>query len=338
MVNDLATLLMGEVISTELGTLMDTRYYLAVLVSLRGILGQFTMLALHFGKSLFFFPEEAGIGNLFSIGESSKRFQPYVNTDLFRSLRQSLRLALTREAHIPFAGRGTMHGTGFDLTLDRTMIDHLDAANLGKGHTVIMGNAEARLWEGETIVSALALKPRKPSRVRSFSDTPEKSFESQINPNGDVLQDLGMDMLQGKTFLFQHREGLNLSVAGQAFTSLLISLFTPAQQMIIEPTALFKSLVEFVKLFLVGVDAILKHFMHTYIVAHNGQEVKRKAVLYLSPDRNPLPQTRNASSIPVAEARGFTTRFDKKGLQQFRTFPPQATRPGSEESRSRKRR
>src|SRR2546430_8057171 len=52
MVNDLATLLMGEVISTELGTLMDTRYYLAVLVSLWGILGQFTMLALHFGKSL----------------------------------------------------------------------------------------------------------------------------------------------------------------------------------------------------------------------------------------------------------------------------------------------
>ena len=84
-----------------------------------------------------------------------------------------------------------------------------------------------------------------------------------------------MDLFQGKTFLFQHRKGVNLSVARQACASLLIGLFAFGEQVIIQPTALFQGLVELVKLFLGRVETILKHFMHTSIVAHNGQEVKQ---------------------------------------------------------------
>jgi len=83
------------------------------------------------------------------------------------------------------------------VALDGTAIDHLNRTNLAKCDAIIMRHSEAGLWEVETILSALALKPRKPRRVRSFSDAPEKGFESQINAHGDVLQDLGMDLFQG---------------------------------------------------------------------------------------------------------------------------------------------
>ncbi len=104
--------------------------------------------------------------------------------------------------------------------------------------------------------------------------------------------------------LCQTRKGVNLSVARQACTSLLIGLFAMGEQVVIQPTALFQGLVELVKLFLGWVDPILKHFMHTYIVAHNGQEVKRGTAPR-------LPQERSAPSIPTAKAEGFTARFDK---------------------------
>ncbi len=56
-------------------------------------------------------------------------------------------------------------------------------------------------------------------------DTAEEGFESQINAHGNILQDLGMDPFEGKAFLFQCQKCINLSIAGQAFPSLLIGFF-----------------------------------------------------------------------------------------------------------------
>ncbi len=303
-VDDLSTLLMGEIVTPERNPLMYPGYYLAMFPSLSCAFGKLTMFAVDFRQCLFFLAKKAGIGYLFSIAERGKGLQANVYAHLGRHFGQAFRFALTGERDVPLPCRATADSTGSDVALDGTVIDHLDRTNLGKCHAIIMRDAEARLWEGETIVSALALKPRKPRRVRSFSDAPEKGFESQINAHGDVLQDLRMDLFQGKTFLFQHRKCVNVSVARQACTSLLIGLFAMGEQVVIQPTALFQGLVELVKLFLGWVDPILKHFMHTYIVAHNGQEVKRGTTPR-------LPQERSAPSIPTAKAEGFTARFDK---------------------------
>src|SRR5256714_14101835 len=237
-------------------------------------------LPIYSGKSLFFLTKKAGIGYLFTRGEGSKGLQTNVTTDLFLAFWQAFRFALTGERDVPLASRGTMDSTGFDLARDRPVVDHLDTPNLGKRHTVIMGKTETRLWEGEGVISVLPFKAGKARFLGVFSNTSEESFEGQINPNGDVLQDLGMDMLQAKAFLFQRRECLNLSVAGQSFTSLLIGRFTPVQQMIIQPTALFKGLIELVKLFLGWVDAMLKHFMHTWIFSTKwaGSQAKSRSI------------------------------------------------------------
>src|SRR5213078_1533637 len=106
-------------------TLMDTCHNLAVLASLPCAFRKLRVLALHFGQSLFFLAEKAGVRDLFSIGEGSKGFESDVNPDLGRRFWQTFRfaLALAREGDIPFAGRGTLHGTRFDLALDGTVID-----------------------------------------------------------------------------------------------------------------------------------------------------------------------------------------------------------------------
>ena len=113
-----------------------------------------------------------------------------------------------------------------------------------------------------------------------------------------------MDTAQGRTFLLQNRKRVLLLKTGERDTIAFIGRLAHLQQVVIQPTALFQGLVELVKLFLGWVDPILKHFMHTYIVAHNGQEVKRGVVPR-------LPQERSAPSIPTAKAEGFTARFDK---------------------------
>ncbi|HYU74721.1 MAG TPA: hypothetical protein VEL31_18785, partial [Ktedonobacteraceae bacterium] len=64
-VYNLATMLMGKVIAPELDTLMHTCHGFTVLASLRRTFCQFGMLALHFGKGLFFLAEKARIGYLF---------------------------------------------------------------------------------------------------------------------------------------------------------------------------------------------------------------------------------------------------------------------------------
>ena len=130
-----------------------------------------------------------------------------------------------------------------------------------------------------------------------FSDSTEESLKSQINTNGNVLQDLGMDGVEGRTFLFQNREGVLLLKTGERDTIAFIGRFAHLQQVVIEPTTLFKGLVELVKLFLGWVDTVQKHFQHILIVVQTGQECKRGAA-------PPLPK-QGTHFIPMAQARGL---------------------------------
>jgi hypothetical protein len=63
-------------------------------------------------------------------------------------------------------------------------------------------------------------------------------------------------------FGFQQRIRLNLSVAGETFTTLFVRHLAVFQQVVIEPTALLKRFVERLDLFFGGVHAILKHLIH----------------------------------------------------------------------------
>ncbi len=312
-VYDLAALLMGEVVPSERNPLMNSGNYFAMLAPLRRPLSQLAMLALHFCQGFLFLAKEARVANLFTGGERGKGLQAYVYPYLLGVFWQAFRFALTREGHVPFSCRTTLHGTGFHLALDRPVVDHLDTPNLGKGHTVIMGgrpgdgeNTEARLGKGEGVISLLALETWKARFLSMFSDTSEECLESQINTYRHILKDLRMHATEGGTFLFQDREGVLLLKTGEGDAIAFIGCLTHLQQVVIEPTTLFKGVVELLFLLLRWIDAILEHFQHIRIVAQTEQEGKRGAALYLSPRQDSPAPNRNAAFIPMDKSQGLS--------------------------------
>jgi hypothetical protein len=88
------------------------------------------------------------------------------------------------------------------------------------------------------------------------------------------------------TFLFKNRKGRLLLKTGEGDSVSLIGSFAHFQQVVIEPTALIKSLVQLLDLFLGWIETVLVHFQHVSILAPTQQEIKREAAPY-------LPQTRN---------------------------------------------
>jgi hypothetical protein len=305
-VDDLPGFLVSEVVTTELDTLVDTRHNLTMFPPLGRTFGKFAMLALDFRQGLLFLTEKAGIGNLFTGGEGGKGFESYVNSDLGRHCGQAFRFALARETHVPLAGRTASNGTGFHLAQDLTVIDHLDTANLGESHAVIrlplpadnMRETKATLREGEAIV---AVSPTKTGKARIFISfaSSEKSFEGQVNTNGDILQDLGVDTFKGGAFLFQERIGRLLLITRETFSCVRVSMLALLQQMVIQPTTLIKGLVELVNLLPGGIDAILKHFTHVHILCLNCRVVKFS-----------LP-VGSGLFIPMSQARGLEARIGK---------------------------
>lgn len=111
-----------------------------------------------------------------------------------------------------------MDGAGFDALLDFPVVDHLDTANLGKRHAVVMREMKSGLGKGEAIIAIMPTEPRKTRGFACFT-TAEKGFESQIKTSGHVLQDLRMHVLEGRTFSFQDRKRIDLRVARQALST-----------------------------------------------------------------------------------------------------------------------
>ncbi len=72
-IDNLAAVLMGEVLTLKGDPLMHTGYHLTVFTSLGSSFCQLGMLALHFRKSFFFLTKETRVVNLRPIREGRKR-------------------------------------------------------------------------------------------------------------------------------------------------------------------------------------------------------------------------------------------------------------------------
>ncbi len=311
-VYDLAAFLVCEIVPFETDTLMHAGYSLAMVPPLWCPLLQFGMFALDFRQSLFFFAKKARVFNLFTRRKCGKRCESNVNPNVGRKRRFALRVALDGKRGIPLAGRGAAYREGFDLPTDRAVVDHRNCPNLGDHNPVIVREGKARLREGEAIIAIFPLKAGVPwatclfGRCRGMlTDTAEKCLERQVYPYSHILQDLRMDATEGGPFLFQYPKRVDLPVAGQGRSFLLPTITPFFKQMVIQPAAFLKNTGELLCLLFRWVYPVLEHFMHTRVVAQTEQECKWETAL-------PLPQTRNGAHIPVAEARGFTRRFDNR--------------------------
>ncbi len=265
-VDDATALLMGEVLTLPPGTLMDPGHHLALVLSLLRALLCFSELALRSGQRFLTAAKEARVVNFLPIRKRRKRLESYVYSYLRGSVRKFLRFTLDREGHVPFPCGRTMHRAGLDLALDRAVIDHFDAANLGEAHPAVMRKGKATLRIGETVITAFALEAGVSRLLTSF-DAAKEGFESQIDTNRHVLQDLRMHLFKRGTFLLQYLERVDLLIAGQTLARLLIGGFAHLEQMVIEPAALFNRVTQQSFLLLRREDSIRKHLMHAHIVA-----------------------------------------------------------------------
>jgi len=305
-IDDLATFLMGEVVTSEGYSFMHTGYSLTMLAPLGCPLGKFALLALYFGKGLFFLAKEARVSNLICSRESGKRLESDIYPYLSREFRQLLRFTFNGERGIPLASTALTYREGLDLALDRAMQHDLEMTDARSREFALCIDLKPTLGIGEAVIAVLALETGKPRLLGLFFHPSEKGFHGQIKPYRHVLQHLGMDSGKGGTFCFQYRKGGLLLIKGKRETILFIGLLAFCQQMIIEPSALFQYLMEFGFLFLGGIDLVLKHLTHVQIMAQSTAGVKREAAPH-------LPQTWNAAFIPMLERQGLSAAEVSKG-------------------------
>src|SRR5258708_24053177 len=113
------------------------------------------------------------------------------------------------------------------------MVPHLYGADLGEAHSLIMGDAETGLGEGEALIAPFALEARIARSLTSFT-TPEKGLHGKFNPFRHVLQDLGVDIFEGGTFLFPQGDARLGLVPGNRTLLLFAVTCARGQRLIIE--------------------------------------------------------------------------------------------------------
>ncbi len=234
-VDNLTALLVSEVLPSPTGPFMNSRYCLPVFAAFRRALCELGVLALYLCQGFFFFAKEAWVGDLFTCREGCKGLETYVYPHLGRDSWQAFGFYFTGERSIPLAGRGMLNCTSLDLALDGTMIDHLDATYLGEAHTFLMGDTEARLRERERVIAAPAFEARIARSFSTFSHAAEKGFHGKVNTDGYILQHLGVDFQKRRAYLLQHRERIDLPIAGERLPILLPGITALLKQMVIKP-------------------------------------------------------------------------------------------------------
>ena len=304
-VDHTAALLVGEVLSTPGDTLMHTSNRMAMFAPFWRTLRQPGMLPLDFGKRLLFGTKEARIFYFLSIRERSKRLESNINAYGGRGLRQVVRFYLARKGGVPFADAALVDGEGFDLATDRTMVDHLESADLREAHPVVMGDAKARLREGEASIAVLAPETWV-SRFFSGLASAEERFKSQVDAYCDILKDLRMHAFQGGTLVLQDRKGFLLLIERKGLALLLPGITPLFQQVIIQPTTLFKRRFQGFDLLFIGKESILKGFTHIQTLAHNRTGIKRQRC---HPTQAALKGTRLISL--GLKPQGYQARFGK---------------------------
>lgn len=260
-VDDLAAVLMGEVLPTPCNALMDTSHNLAMLAPLRRALGKFAVFALHFGQRLFFSAKETGVFDLLCIRESCEGFESHINPNCTSVLRQAFGFHLTRETGIPFASTALADRARLGGPFEGAMEHHLDLAHLGHDKPAIFDVAATwHLWKCDGVVTLLAFESGIAGVLTSLA-APKKGFHGQVDTNSHILQHLGVHVVQGRALVFQERVGGLLLVAGQAFAGLLVGIPTLLKQMVIEPATFFKLVFQEGDLLFRRVNPILKHFV-----------------------------------------------------------------------------
>jgi len=174
-----------------------------------------TQSALGFGKRPLILAEEARVGDVFTVAQSSKMRQANIHADGFRRGRERAGFNLTREAGIPIAQGIAFDGQCLDYAPDGSMELDLDMPDLGKTQMFMARKSPVALLlrVGERIIAILSTKSRIP-RFLSRIHAAEECLKSKIEARHCFLHGLSVALLQPFMFCLPSREHLYGIVSG----------------------------------------------------------------------------------------------------------------------------
>ena len=238
-VDDLSSALMNEIMSTVTNTLMDTTHYLfgfSPFVTVPLLQSQVTLC---FCQRVLVLAEETRIVDKLSVGKSGELVESNVNTDLLIRCRKRYRFDFDGETDKPFVVLPP-NRAGFNLAFDRAMQGSLNGSDLGEIDS-LLANLEACLRIGEAVIT-VALKAGK-AGIIALLYAREEGVEREINTNGYVLQDLGVDRFDFWVNLGPFREMFLLFVAARRFTMHFIVVLALIKQAVVHVAAGVQSLI-----------------------------------------------------------------------------------------------
>ena len=262
MVDDLTGFLMAEVIPPEPDALMDPRDDPAAAGSLRSTFSCLAQFPLGFGKSLFFFPKKPGIFNgLGLIGKGSKGIQAHVNPHGLVAGRERLRLHFAVEGHIPLTSGRAADGGRLGFATHLLVHDDLDLTDLRDHQPAVFEAAAGRnLGKGDRVIPALAFETGIAGLFTSF-DAAEEGFEGRIDPDGDVLQNLGVGQMEIPG-CFDSGQQILLNPITQGCLLNLPGVFALLQQTVVKIPALLQNSFEGRNLLLGGIKPVFESLKH----------------------------------------------------------------------------
>jgi hypothetical protein len=276
LVDNLSAVLMGKVGPAPPNALMHPGDYLTFGFALGCAFFSFGQFTLGFCQRFFFFSKEPGISNLLTIREGSKGFKPNVNTNLTRIFREYVRFnPFATEANIPFASTTFGERDSFDLTFDRTVEFNFDVTNLANNQgRVFQFAAGGGLGKGYRVVTAKTLKAGI-TRFLSRFNPPKESFQGKFEPDRYILQDLGMNLTERRSFNFKKRQLSLLVIQADAFAGFFINAFALAKPVIVQPATIFKLLFEQGFLAFGRPYSEFERLSHTNILSEFTQKIAR---------------------------------------------------------------
>jgi hypothetical protein len=222
--------LVNEIMATVTNALMDTGNNLFGFLSLTAPALLSCEFALCFCQCLFFCTKEARIFDVLTVGQRHKGLQANVNANLFIRRRKQFGADFAGKAGVPLMAN-TANGTRLDVAVNGAVLTNGDIANLGQSQFALV-EAKAALGVGERIL-AVPLDTGKAWGLTRLNPT-EKGVKSKVNANGDVLQDLAVDIGQFRVFLFPLWERGLLLYFGRRLAQYVVVVLAPVQEAVVD--------------------------------------------------------------------------------------------------------
>jgi hypothetical protein len=270
LIDDAATALMCEVAPPPACTFMDARHYPPAKRALKRSFFHFDESALRLGKRLLLRTEEARVGDLLSRAKRREGSQPSVYTHLLPSGWQRRRFgALAGKADVPLAGATPSDGRGLRRPLQRAMQEDLDQSDNGDADALVLSIKATTDWnlrEGNAVISTCATTARLARRLAPLHATKE-GLERRVKSDSDILQHLRVRACQRGSFAPEGRQDRLLVVQACCRLPLLPSRLALGEELIIQPAARFKLLIEEALLWCGRIQAVRERLTHNVTTA-----------------------------------------------------------------------